>query len=68
MEALPDDCDEGGVGVDGFFAAAHDDGVAGLEAEACDVGRHIGPAFVDAADDAEGDAPPFDADAVAERA
>ena len=39
-------------------AAAQDRGIAGLHAQAPGIGRHVGPAFIDDADDADGHAHP----------
>ena len=49
---------------DGFFAAAQHDGVAGFQREDSGVYRHVGPRFVDDADDAERHAHFADAQAV----
>ena len=59
--------DGGAVGVGGRAAAAQDDGVAGLQAQAGGVDGDVGPGLVDHADDAHGDAHLADLQAVGER-
>ena len=56
--------DQGAVGAEGFLAAAQEAGVAGFEGQGYDVGGDIGAAFVDAGDDAQGDAAFFHLQAV----
>ena len=56
--------DQRGVGTQGFLAAAQDAGVAGFQGQGHDVGGYVGAAFVDAGDDAQGDAPLFNCQAV----
>ena len=53
---LGQDRRNGGIGVDGLFAAAEDHGVAGLHAKGRGVGGHIRPRFVDEEDHAQADA------------
>ena len=55
---------DGEVRVDGLAAAAQDGGVAGLEAERRGIGGHVGAAFENDADGADGNAHLLDADAV----
>ena len=55
---------DGARGAETFGAAAQDHGVAGLEAERTGIGRHVGPALVDHADDAERHTHTLDAHAV----
>ena len=50
-----------------FRAAAQDRGVAGLQAQRAGIGRHVGPALVDDADDAQGHAHALDLEAVGPR-
>ncbi len=45
---------DGATGVKALRTTAQDDGVAGLHAQPCGIGRNVGPAFVNDADDAEG--------------
>src|SRR3546814_15160713 len=47
---------ERAVALDRFRAAAQDDGIARLHAQGCGVRGHVGAAFVDDADDADGNA------------
>jgi hypothetical protein len=48
-----DDFADGAVGMDGFLAAAEDDGVAALDAEGGGVAGDVGAALVEEEDDAE---------------
>ena len=53
VEAALQAGDDGGRGVEAVGAAAQDRGIAGLEAEAAGIRRHVGPRFIDDADDAD---------------
>lgn len=57
---------EGLVGVEGFLAAAEDDGVAGFEAEDGGIDCDVRAGLVDDADDADGDADFTEGEAVGE--
>ena len=56
VRAVRQDAMQGGVGMQRLAAAAQDDGVAALDAQAGRVHRHVGPRFVDEKDHAERDA------------
>src|SRR5205823_1553725 len=55
-QRLLEDAVQGGVRVESFFAAAEDDGVAALDAQAGGIDRDVGTGFVDEEDHAERDA------------
>ena len=57
LQRITNDGDEREVAAQGLFAAAEDDGVAGLEAEDGDIDGGVGAGLVDDAEDADGDAP-----------
>ncbi|MFM1944882.1 MAG: hypothetical protein RI897_3864 [Verrucomicrobiota bacterium] len=52
------------IGVEGFFTAAEDGGVAGFEAEAGGVGGDVGSGFIDDDDDADGHGDLLEAEAI----
>ena len=58
---------DGAAGAQAVGAAAQDGGIARFQAERAGVGGHVGPAFVDDADDAERHPHPLDGHAVGPR-
>ena len=66
-EAVDDRRVDGAVGALALGAAAQDRGIAGLEAERRGIGRHVRPALIDDADDAERHAHALDRHAVRAR-
>src|SRR5207249_6551094 len=56
--------DDGGIGSDGLGSPTQYHGVAGLETKGRRVRRHIGPGFIDDADDPDGNTHPADLHAV----
>ena len=63
-QALDEACMDGARRIQRIRAAAQDDGVAGLEAEGACIGRHVGTALVDNADNAKWRPDAFDMQAI----
>ena len=64
LQACNETAVNGLVGMPAFRTAAQNDGIAGFQAEGARIGRHVGAALVDDADDAERHAHALDPEAV----